>query len=162
LVRERCPVCGREVVSEYEDGILGTVIDHKKLMYDEEFAAYCGRFVVDGRTFEAIVTVPEKRPERSWAIAEKAVDLVLHRFSTVEKVVEKKLAPRLVMWIAGEIEVAEIARRVSAAMKATKVILVHADHEFANIYFNGPRFVRGHRIEVTMAKDGKLYTKLAG
>ena len=162
MVRERCPVCGREVVSEYEDGILGTVIDHKKLMYDEEFAAYCGRFVVEGRTFEAIVTVPETRPERAWAIAEKAVDLVLHRFSAVEKDVEKNLAPRLVMWIAGEVEVAEIARRVSAAMKATKVISVHADHEFANIYFNGPRFVRGHRIEVTIAEGGKLYTKLAG
>jgi hypothetical protein len=79
------------------------VIDHKKLKYDEEFAAYCGRFVVEGRKFEAIVTVPELRPERAWAIAEKAVDLVLHRFSAVEKDVEKNLAPRLVMCIAGEV-----------------------------------------------------------
>jgi hypothetical protein len=47
-------------------------------------------------------------------------------------------------------------------MKATPVISVFADHEFATIYFDGPRFVRGHRIEVTMAKGGKLYTKLMG
>jgi hypothetical protein len=60
------------------------------------------------------------------------------------------------------VEVAEIARHVAEAMKATKVVSVHADHESANIYFNGPRFVRGHKIEVTMAKGGKLYVKLAG
>jgi hypothetical protein len=138
------------------------VIDQKKLKYDEKFAAYRGRFVVGGRKFEGIVTVPEKRPERAWATAEKAVDLVLHRFSAIEKEVEKRLAPILVMWIEGEVEVTEIARRVSEAMKATKVISVHADHEFANLYFNGPRFVRGHRIEVTMVKGGKLFVKLAG
>ena len=63
--------------------------------------------------------------------------------------------------LTSEVE-AEIARRVVAAMRATKVIAVHADHESANLYFNGPRFVRGHKVEVTMAKGGKLYPKLAG
>jgi hypothetical protein len=138
------------------------VIDRTKLKYDETFAAYRGRFAVGGRKFEAIVTVPEARPERAWAVAEKAVDLVLSCFAAIEKDVAKNLAPRLVMWIEKEVEVAEIARRVVEAMKATKVISVHANHEHANIYFNGPRFVRGHKIEVTMVRGGKLYVKLAG
>jgi hypothetical protein len=53
---------------------------------------------VDGRKFEAIVTIPEKRPERAWAVVEKAVDLVLNRFSAIEMDIEKNLATRLVMW----------------------------------------------------------------
>jgi hypothetical protein len=138
------------------------VIDRTKLKYDEKFEAYRGRFVAGGREFDAIVTVPKTRPERAWAVGEKAVELVLKRFSAIEKDIVKNLAARLVMWIEKEIEVAEIARRVVEAMKATRVISVHADHECANIYFNGPRFVRGHKIEVTMARGGKLFIKLAG
>jgi hypothetical protein len=139
-----------------------TVIDHSKFKHDERFGAYCGRFAVDGQKFEAMVTVPEKRPERAWAVAEKAIDLVLRRFNTIEKEIEKGLATSLVMWIEKEVGVAEITRRVVEAMKATKVISVHADHAWADIYFNGPRFVRGHKIEVTMTSRGKLYVKLAG
>jgi hypothetical protein len=139
-----------------------TAIDRTKFKHDETFGALRGRFAVDGQKFEAIISLPDKRPERAWAVADKAVDLVLNRFAAIEKDIEKNLAPRLIMWIEQDVEVAEIARRVTEAMKATKVISVHADHEFANIYFNGPRFVRGHKIEVTMAKGGKLYIKLAG
>jgi hypothetical protein len=138
------------------------VIDRTKLKYDETFAAYRGRFAVDGRKFEAIIRVPKKQPERAWAATEKAVDLVLNRFPAIEKDIEKGLATRLVMWIEKEVEVSEVTRRVVEAMKATKIISLHADHESANLYFDGPRFVRGHKIEVTMAKGGKLYIKLAG
>jgi len=137
-------------------------IDRTKFKHDDTLGALRGRFDVGGQKFEAIITVPEARPERAWVIAEKAVDLVLNRFPAIAKDIETGLATRLVMWIEKEVEVAEIVRRVTEAMKGTKVISVHADHESANIYFNGPRFVRGHKIEVTMTKGGKLYTKLAG
>jgi hypothetical protein len=69
---------------------------------------------------------------------------------------------RLVLWFEKEIEVREITQRVVEAMQATKVITLSADHEWASIYFNGPRFVRGHAIEVTRTKRGKLYVGLAG
>jgi hypothetical protein len=138
------------------------VIDRTKLKHDETFGALRGRFVVDGQKFEAIITVPEKRPERAWAVAEKAVDLVLNRFAAIEKEIGKDLATRLDFWFENEVALQEVTRRVVEAMKATKVISLHADHESANLYFNGPRFVRGHKIEVTMAKGGKLYVKLAG
>jgi len=138
------------------------VIDRTKFQRDDKLGAFRGRFAAGAQKFEAIVTVPGARPERAWAMAEKAVDLVRNRFTAIEKDVEKGLATRLVMWIEKEIEVAEVARRVVEAMKATKVISVHADHEYANIYFNGPRFARGHKIEVTMTRTGRLYTKLAG
>jgi hypothetical protein len=139
-----------------------TVIDRSKCKHDEKFGAYRGRFAVDGKKFDAMVTVPEKRPERAWGVAEKAIDLVLNHFNTIEKEIEKGLAASLVMWIEKEVEVSEITRRVVEAMKATKVISVHADHASADIYFDGPRFVRGHKIEVTMTSRGKLYVKLAG
>jgi hypothetical protein len=74
----------------------------------------------------------------------------------------KGLATRLVMWIEMEMEIEEITRRVVEAMKATKVISLHADHESANVYFNGPRFARDHKIDVTMARGGMIYVKLAG
>src|SRR5262249_15506498 len=125
------------------------VIDRTKLNHDETFGALRGRFVVDGQKFEAIITVPEKRPERASAVDEKAVDLVLNRFAAVEKDIGKGLATRLDFWLEKEITVQEITRRVVEAMKATKVISLHANHESANLYFNGPRFVRGHKIEVT-------------
>jgi hypothetical protein len=138
------------------------VIDRTKFKHDDAFGALRGRFAVDGQKFEAIITVPEKRPERAWAVAEKAVDLVLNRFPAIEKDIEKGLATRLVMWIDKKVAVSEVSRRVVAAMKATKVITLSADEEYANVYFKGPRFVRGHAIEVTMTKRGKLYVKLAG
>ena len=137
-------------------------IDRTKLKHDEAFGALRGRFVVNGQKFEAIITVPEKRPERAWVVAERAVDLALNRFASIEKSVEKDLAPGLDMWFEKEIETKEIVRRLVEAIKATKVISLHADHEAANLYFNGPRFVRGHKIEVTLVKGGKVYVKLAG
>jgi hypothetical protein len=139
-----------------------SAIDRTKLKYDEKLRSYDGRIVVGGRKFDVGVRVPEKRPERAWAVAEKAIDLVLTRFAAVERNVEKQLAPRLVMWMEKEVAVAEVSRRVVEAMQATKVITLSADEDYANLYFNGPRFVRGHAIEVTMTKRGKLYVKLAG
>jgi hypothetical protein len=139
-----------------------TGIDRTKLKYDEKLGSYRGRIVVGGRKFDTFISVPEKRAERAWAVAQKAVDLVLNRFAAIERNLQKQLAPALVMWIEKEVGVPEVSRRVVAAMKATKVITLSADEEYANLYFNGPRFVRRHAIEVTMTRRGKLYVKLAG
>jgi hypothetical protein len=109
LVAETAPASERGR-SKVEGSQEMTVIDRSKFKHDERFGVYRGRFAVDGQKFEAMVTVPEKRTERAWVVTEKAIDLVLNRFNTIEKEIEKGLATSLVMWIEKEVEVTMTSR----------------------------------------------------
>ena len=138
------------------------VIDRRKLKYDDEFDAFRGKFRVGEQRFAGIVTVSEGHPERAWAVAEKAIDIVLNRFEKLEKVIHQKLSPELDNWIEKVMEADEVTRRVVEAMKRTLIIDVHADDDSANLYFKGPRFLLGHSVEVRISARGKVSVGLAG
>ncbi|HEY0110727.1 MAG TPA: hypothetical protein VGB67_13905 [Fibrella sp.] len=94
--------------------------------------------------------------ERAWANAEQLVRLVLHRFATIERRVRSDLAPDLAHWTSENISLAELTRKITAAMRASETVVLNVTDTESEAIFDGPDITPGHAVCVVVDKTGRV------
>ena len=115
-----------------------------------------GVFTVEGTRFHCCVRTKDADVERAWANAEQLVRLVLDRFATIERRVRSDLAPDLDLWTSEKISLAELTRRTTAAMRASKTVVLNVTDTESEAIFDGPDIALGHAVCVVVDKAGRV------
>lgn len=121
-----------------------------------EYGGVAGVFTAGGMRFECSVQTETADVERAWENAERLVELVLDRFATIERRVRSDLAPSLDCWTPEKVSLAELARRTTAAMRASKTVILNVTDAESEAIFDGPDIALGHAVSVVMGKGGRI------
>lgn len=121
-----------------------------------QFGGVEGEFTAGGVRFECSVQTRDADVERAWANAEQLVRLVLDRFATIERRVRSDLAPSLDHWTSEKLSLAEITRRTTAAMRASKSVVLNVRDTWSEAIFDGPEVALGHAVSVRMDSAGRI------
>lgn len=122
----------------------------------DEHGGVAGTFTAGGMRFECHIMTRGADLERAWQNAERAARLVLDRFRAIERRVRSDLAPKLDLWTSERVSLAALTRRVVAAMRASKTVILHGRDTFAEAIFDGPDVALGHGVRVAVGTDGRI------
>jgi hypothetical protein len=137
-------------------------IDRNLCLFKADLGGYAGVVELGGRRFDVFVKAWAGDWEAVWGKAEQGAELLLSRSPEIEAAITSQLAPELDHWTDEPMTVAEIAERVMRAVQATAVVGLNACEDSASLFFDGPALVLGHRVEVTLCRDGQVSAGLAG
>ncbi len=121
-----------------------------------QFGGVEGVFTAGGVRFECCVQTKDADVEQAWANAERLVRLVLDRFSTIERRVRSDLAPSLDHWTPEPLSLAELTHRTTAAMRASKSVILNVRDTWSEAIFDGPEIALGHAVSVRMDRAGRI------
>jgi hypothetical protein len=122
-----------------------------------KYGGVAGVVTTGGKRFECSVKTESADVERAWENAELLLRLVLDRFATIERRVRSDLVPNIDHWTSEKVSLAELARRTTAAMRASKTVVLNVTDTDSEAIFDGPDFVRGHAVSVVVNKDGRIF-----
>ncbi len=115
-----------------------------------------GTFTAGGTRFECCVRTESADVPQAWTNAERLVRLVLDRFATIERRVRSDLAPSLDHWTSEKLSLAELTRRTTAAMRASKSVILNVSDTWSEAIFDGPEIALGHAVSVRMDRAGRI------
>jgi hypothetical protein len=121
-----------------------------------QFGGVEGAFTLDGVRFECCVKSADGDVERAWANAERLVDLILNRFTSIEHRVRSDLAPSLDAWTEEKLSLAELTRRTTAAMLASESVALNVSDSLSAAFFEGPDIVLDHVVCVRVDGAGRI------
>jgi hypothetical protein len=121
-----------------------------------KFGGVEGVFTAGGVRFHCCVKTEDADVERAWQNAEQLVRLVLDRFATIERRVRSDLAPDLDGWTSEKVSLAEVTRRTTAAMRASKEVILNVTDTDGEAIFDGPAIALGHAVSVVVDRAGRV------